>query len=710
MRNRHSTGGMFFDKRIWCAASILLVMLALSFWLGTRSSARQAEAAPSEISATEENRAEAEANLADFERSVQQVAWRTSYETTAISHFHWSALQQAGRYCERLLDRKKLCEADPLLEVRARLVLARIYAQMRDYGKARENYARVIDWGVRHQQGAPRRQMIDLYAQAANELACLSAETGNLVLAEQSVEKAIAASELAAHSFGADERTAWLQVVTWRNLGLIREADGRDGTDALRASTEMVKVWSRQTLENFDTDDFPVPRLSVDTHHLLAEVLHRRGESAAAQRMLLETEQQMDQLQRAFEVLSSQMRSSIQGEKYRILRRWIRENRELVESHSSRGAAADADETSANVTGGWKWLPLHWMTGVALHPDLLVRAQMAGEYQQQHAFALTWTDGLGTRDALLEIVRVLTRENRVLLIVRDQDDEEYAREQLSEQGVPIERVEFLIAPTRISWIRDFGPRLVQTTGGGVRVLSAHYSRFEERNWDEDDLPLAVARLLRLPVVRTPIIADGGALLTNGAGLCLFSADYLELNKRAGLSEEFVTASLKRITGASEVIYLRPLHGEPTRHVDWFVTFPSADTVLVGDYTSIDHENARLLDEHARRLAQVQTASGPLRVVRIPMPPHGKDWFGGTYTNVVYANRQLLVPTWKEASPDSQQRALDLYRELCPDREIVAIPSDLLGKLGGSLHCAVLNLPHPVQVRRPAATIASPPAT
>jgi agmatine/peptidylarginine deiminase len=170
-----------------------------------------------------------------------------------------------------------------------------------------------------------------------------------------------------------------------------------------------------------------------------------------------------------------------------------------------------------------------------------------------------------------------------------------------------------------------------------------------------------------------------------------STGLLEKNRRAGYSKSHLTDTIERLFGARQVVYLEPLRGEPNGHIDWFATFTSSDTIVIGDYRGTDPVNARLLDQHAERLAGLTTASGPLKVVRIPMPPRGKLYFGGTYTNVVFANGVLLVPSYPEASPELEREAFEVFRRLLPGWRVVGIecPKHIIRQ--GALHCAAANL-------------------
>jgi agmatine deiminase len=132
-------------------------------------------------------------------------------------------------------------------------------------------------------------------------------------------------------------------------------------------------------------------------------------------------------------------------------------------------------------------------------------------------------------------------------------------------------------------------------------------------------------------------------------------------------------------------------GESTGHVDMFATFTSPDTIVVGQFNPhFDAVNAQILDRNAEQLAQVRTRRGRLYVERMAMPHH-HDGIWRTYTNVVYANRVVLVPVYPETDPDGSREALSLYSRLLPERKVVGINAENLSALGGALHCVVMNM-------------------
>lgn len=185
----------------------------------------------------------------------------------------------------------------------------------------------------------------------------------------------------------------------------------------------------------------------------------------------------------------------------------------------------------------------------------------------------------------------------------------------------------------------------------------------------------------------------GNVLSNGRGLGLTTADTMTLNRRVGRSERSVRAVLKQYLGFDQLVVLEPLSGEPTGHVDMFATFVSAKTVVVGAFDpSRDPVNAKILNRNAARLADVRTSMGALRVVRIPMPRRGRTVWP-TYTNVLFADGLLLIPSYKGLPQINEKAAIEVYRRELPDWMLATIDCQTLIRSGGALHCISLNVPN-----------------
>ena len=200
----------------------------------------------------------------------------------------------------------------------------------------------------------------------------------------------------------------------------------------------------------------------------------------------------------------------------------------------------------------------------------------------------------------------------------------------------------------------------------------------------------MARISQTTAEYTPLKLEGGNLLSNGRGVIVTTERFLEQNDDYNIGQ--VGIELSRHLNASSIVVLEPLVGEDTRHVDMFATFTSPRTIVVGSYDpAIDPVNAAILDRNAQLLSQVKTARGRLRVVRIPMgSQEGNCW--RTYTNCVYANGVLIVPSYGEFDdPDVIARVLKTYRRLLPGWKITTVDASDLIEEGGALRCATLNI-------------------
>jgi agmatine/peptidylarginine deiminase len=87
-----------------------------------------------------------------------------------------------------------------------------------------------------------------------------------------------------------------------------------------------------------------------------------------------------------------------------------------------------------------------------------------------------------------------------------------------------------------------------------------------------------------------------------------------------------------------------------------------------------------------------------------MPDHD-DGFWRTYTNLIFANKVVLVPVYPAYCPELDEIALALYRRLLPDRRIIGIDASELIKMNGALRCITMNVP--TGVLQPADRAATP---
>ena len=310
---------------------------------------------------------------------------------------------------------------------------------------------------------------------------------------------------------------------------------------------------------------------------------------------------------------------------------------------------------------------------------------LPGEFEKQDAILIGWQsrDPI-IRQVLISIVSLASPNIPVLVLVDGSTEHADAAQALRLSGIAKESIHILMVPRDTIWIRDFGPIAVTTNTGRPQIIDLDYAGKRRRK--DDRVPQQVARFLGMPLVSSGLRLEGGNLLSNGRGVLLTTSRILDQNFDRGMVYRDVVLRLRQLYGCRTPILLEPLDGEPTGHIDMFAAFTDASTVVVGELEpTADPLNSKLLDRNAQRLS----AAG-LRVVRLPMPDHG-DGTWRSYTNVLFANVKLLVPTYSSTDVAGLKRALDIYRTLLPDWSIVPVDCTEVIRLGGALHCLSMNL-------------------
>lgn len=321
--------------------------------------------------------------------------------------------------------------------------------------------------------------------------------------------------------------------------------------------------------------------------------------------------------------------------------------------------------------------------------------QLFPDHDHQDLLLLAWHDWCAKE--LLEVISAAQNHIRIAVLVSDMETRRFLAGRLK-GGIKSRRIQLVNVETDTPWIQDYGPQSFQSVYGEPTWCDPSYSNALTRpHYLDDETPKTLASFYNLRRIETPVLLEGGAVVGNGSGILLVSQQILDRNEGLGITRDMVSRTLQRVYGGTQIQYIETLHRDPTSHVDWFATFPSTDTVILGSYGSDDPENRALLDRHSALLRTLQTPSGSLKVKRIPMPPHKADFFGGSYTNVVYLNGLVLVPSWKNAPRSMEASVQAIYREVLPGWEVHMIDSTALGRRGGALRCMTKTVRVPERV-------------
>jgi len=339
--------------------------------------------------------------------------------------------------------------------------------------------------------------------------------------------------------------------------------------------------------------------------------------------------------------------------------------------------------------------------------------RMPAEWEAHEATWLAWphevTDWPGKFSTIQwvygEIVRHLSRVEKVRILVQNEESEQKAARVLDKCGARMPAVEFFRYPTDRSWTRDYCPIFVRTALVGLAALNWRFNGWAKYpNADNDDAATArIAGDLKIPV-RTPlfdgerVVLEGGSIDVNGAGSILTTEECL-LSEVQARNPQMTRADIEQIfaeyLGARNTLWLRNgVAGDDTHgHVDDLARFTDARTIVIAVEDDPSEENYAPLRENLALVKQMRDQDGqPFRVETLPMPE--PVYFDGqrlpaSYANFYIANELVLVPTFNDPN---DRVALNKLAELFPSRRVVGIAATDLVLGLGTLHCMTQQQP------------------
>ena len=346
---------------------------------------------------------------------------------------------------------------------------------------------------------------------------------------------------------------------------------------------------------------------------------------------------------------------------------------------------------------------------------------MPAEWERHEATWLGWpsnpTDWPDKLDTICwvygEMVRKISAEETVRILVRSQAEERQARRCLARSGCDLKKVQFIRHATNRGWMRDSGPIFVrrQNAAEGKRrseaaIVHFHFNAWAKyKDWQQDrKVPEVAARLLSKRLFNAQhggrdFVIEGGGIDVNGRGTLLTTEEcYLDPKiqvRNPGLGRREIDETLKRYLGVTNVVWLvaGPVGDDTHGHIDDICRFVNPNTVVLIRETNRKDANYRPLAENWERMQDLRLENGARPEV-IPLPMPAALYFDGyrlpaSYANFYISNAAVIVPTFN----DPQDRvALGILGELFRDRPVVGIHAVDLVLGFGTLHCLTQQEP------------------
>jgi len=251
-----------------------------------------------------------------------------------------------------------------------------------------------------------------------------------------------------------------------------------------------------------------------------------------------------------------------------------------------------------------------------------------------------------------------------------------------------------------SWLRDSGPLFLVGPDGARAAAAWRFNAWGgkfDRYARDATVPERLCERLGLPLHRSPLCLEGGALHVDGEGTVLTTESCaLNPNRNPGLSRAEVERELCEALGASKVLWL-PGELDPDDvtdgHVDGLACFARPGLVLMETRTDPAAPRAPLLAENRQALVGATDARGrSIQVVEMEYAWHAERRVTGhciNYVNFYVANGGVVMPCYGIPEDAGARAAVE---KAFPDRRVVQVDVRAIEVGGGGIHCITQQQP------------------
>jgi len=252
-----------------------------------------------------------------------------------------------------------------------------------------------------------------------------------------------------------------------------------------------------------------------------------------------------------------------------------------------------------------------------------------------------------------------------------------------------------------TWSRDLGGITVDDNGKKV-ILDFKYNawgkKFAYKLDNQITMQMKLKGLLKGYYHKSiSFVLEGGAIESNGDGIILTTKQCLmEKNRNPTLSQNSIEKRLLEYFGASKILWLNSgyLEGDDTdSHIDTLARFVAKDTIVYQSCDDIEDVHYKALKEMENELSLFKQLDGTsFKLIALPWieAKYDRDErLPATYANFLIINGAVLVPTYDDKN---DEKALNIFRKIFPNRDILGIDCQTLIRQHGSLHCVTMQYP------------------
>jgi agmatine/peptidylarginine deiminase len=306
-------------------------------------------------------------------------------------------------------------------------------------------------------------------------------------------------------------------------------------------------------------------------------------------------------------------------------------------------------------------------------PNAPVR--MLAEFEQMKGVIIAFDTFENAFGIPVNAIKEMAEDVTVTVIAEGSTAQTTVTNLFNSNGVNMDNVEFLSAPTDSWWVRDYGPWFVIDGNDEFGVCDFPYNRPFRVN--DDEIPVEVSSFMNTNLFGMNLIATGGNYMCDGLGIAA-STDLI-WEENPSLSHDEVAQLVNDYLGVHTYHVLADPLGDYIKHIDCWGKFLDVDKILLGQ---VPENDPRYQDfENIAEYFSGQTSSygTPYEIYRVFTPGNNETT---PYTNSLILNNKVFVPISGSQYDDD---AIEVYQEAMPGYEIIgAMSSGWLNT--DALHC------------------------
>lgn len=273
-----------------------------------------------------------------------------------------------------------------------------------------------------------------------------------------------------------------------------------------------------------------------------------------------------------------------------------------------------------------------------------------------------------------------------------------------------------------SWVRDCGATFVINDKGEMRGVDWEFNAWGGLvdglyfPWDSDDkIASKMCEIERVDSYRTDgFVLEGGSIHVDGEGTVMVTEEcLLSEGRNPKMTKEEIGNMLCEYLNCEKVLWIpRGIYNDETNaHVDNMANFVKPGVVVlawtddendpqyersVEAYNYLTNETdakGRKLEVHKmytpKPILITKEESEGVDAVDGTLPREEGDRLAASYANYYTGNGFIALPVFNDPN---DQKAIDLLKELYPDREIIPIYAREILLGGGNIHCITQQVP------------------